>query len=85
MLGPGVAQTLARTADQLRADMELLDDLAEAELARARDGEGALEGPVVGGVEGHPLPFPLDDDAGRNGLHPARPQTPGHPVADPTQ
>ncbi|MFC7496732.1 MULTISPECIES: tRNA lysidine(34) synthetase TilS [unclassified Nocardioides] len=29
-LGPGVAETLARTADQLRADMDLLDDVAEA-------------------------------------------------------
>jgi tRNA(Ile)-lysidine synthase len=29
-LGPGVARTLARTADQLRADMDLLDDVAEA-------------------------------------------------------
>ncbi|HXH79630.1 tRNA lysidine(34) synthetase TilS [Nocardioides sp.] len=28
-LGPGVATTLARTADQLRADMALLDELAE--------------------------------------------------------
>ncbi len=28
-LGPGVAQTLARTADQLRLDMEYLDDLAD--------------------------------------------------------
>jgi tRNA(Ile)-lysidine synthase len=28
-LGPGVAATLARTADQLRGDMEFLDDLAE--------------------------------------------------------
>jgi tRNA(Ile)-lysidine synthase len=28
-LGPGVAPALARTADQLRADMELLDELAE--------------------------------------------------------
>ena len=40
-LGPGVAATLARTADQLRDDMGLLDDLAEAayaELARARGG-----------------------------------------------
>ena len=32
-LGPGVAQTLARTADQLREDMELLDQLAETALA----------------------------------------------------
>lgn len=32
-LGPGVAQTLARTADQLRDDMDFLDGLAEAALA----------------------------------------------------
>ena len=32
-LGPGVAATLARTADQLRADMEPLDDLADEALA----------------------------------------------------
>jgi tRNA(Ile)-lysidine synthase len=36
-LGPGVAATLARTADQLRADMDLLDDQAEAALARLAD------------------------------------------------
>lgn len=36
-LGPGVAATLARTADQLRDDMELLDDLA----ATAYDDLGA--------------------------------------------
>ncbi|WP_110180492.1 tRNA lysidine(34) synthetase TilS [Nocardioides solisilvae] len=32
-LGPGVAETLARTAESLRGDMEALDDLAEAALA----------------------------------------------------
>ena len=32
-LGPGVAETLARTADQLRGDMDLLDDVAEAAYA----------------------------------------------------
>lgn len=32
-LGPGVAAALARTADQLRADMTLLDDVAEAAYA----------------------------------------------------
>jgi tRNA(Ile)-lysidine synthase len=32
-LGPGVAATLARTADQLRDDMGLLDDVAEAAYA----------------------------------------------------
>ncbi|HEU5037553.1 MAG TPA: tRNA lysidine(34) synthetase TilS [Nocardioides sp.] len=36
-LGPGVAETLARTADQLRGDMDLLDDLAEAAYADLRD------------------------------------------------
>jgi len=36
-LGPGVAETLARTADQLRSDMELLDDLAESALAELGD------------------------------------------------
>lgn len=30
-LGPGVAETLARTAEQLREDADLLDDIAEAE------------------------------------------------------
>jgi tRNA(Ile)-lysidine synthase len=35
-LGPGVAESLARTAGQLRADAECLDDLAFAESARLR-------------------------------------------------
>ena len=36
-LGPGVAETLARTAAQLRPDMEALDALAEDALADQRD------------------------------------------------
>jgi tRNA(Ile)-lysidine synthase len=40
-LGPGVAATLARTADQLRADMDLLDQLAHAAYAALRDADGA--------------------------------------------
>lgn len=36
-LGPGVAETLARTADQLRGDMDLLDDLADAAYADLAD------------------------------------------------
>ena len=36
-LGPGVAETLARTADQLRDDMDLLDDLAESAYDGLRD------------------------------------------------
>jgi tRNA(Ile)-lysidine synthase len=35
-LGPGVAEALARTANQLRADAECLDDLAFAESAQLR-------------------------------------------------
>jgi tRNA(Ile)-lysidine synthase len=37
-LGPGVAGALARTADQLRADCDLLDDIAEARFAELCDG-----------------------------------------------
>ena len=40
-LGPGVAATLARTADQLRDDMDLLDELAEAAYVEARVAGGA--------------------------------------------
>jgi tRNA(Ile)-lysidine synthase len=36
-LGPGVTETLARTADQLRADADLLDDIAEGTLASMKD------------------------------------------------
>jgi tRNA(Ile)-lysidine synthase len=39
-LGPGVAETLARTAEQLRPDMETLDDLARAEHESRRRPEG---------------------------------------------
>lgn len=39
-LGPGVAETLARTAEQLRPDMEALDDLADLAFLQARDDDG---------------------------------------------
>jgi tRNA(Ile)-lysidine synthase len=38
-LGPGVAATLARTAEQLRPDMEFLDDFAERLYGEAREPE----------------------------------------------
>jgi tRNA(Ile)-lysidine synthase len=41
-LGPGVAEALARTADLLRADADLLDTLAGAEAAQTADGTSAL-------------------------------------------
>ncbi|MFJ3405493.1 tRNA lysidine(34) synthetase TilS [Promicromonospora sp. NPDC090134] len=43
-LGPGVAEALARTADQARDDADLLDSLAADLLARA--GAAAQDGPV---------------------------------------
>ncbi|WP_028643470.1 tRNA lysidine(34) synthetase TilS [Nocardioides sp. URHA0020] len=41
-LGPGVAATLARTADQLRSDMDLLDDLAGTAYGDLRADDGTL-------------------------------------------
>jgi tRNA(Ile)-lysidine synthase len=40
VLGGGVAPALARTAELLREDLDLLDDLAGAELARLSDDDG---------------------------------------------
>ena len=39
-LGPGVAAALARSADLLRADADLLDDLADEAAARVTHGDG---------------------------------------------
>lgn len=50
-LGPGVAATLARTADQLREDMDFLDDVAEATYAALRSPDGTLP---VSELAGHP-------------------------------
>jgi tRNA(Ile)-lysidine synthase len=47
-LGPGVAATLARTADQLRVDMDLLDDLAEARYADLAGAAPGLEVTALG-------------------------------------
>jgi len=41
-LGPGVAEALARTAEQVRDDVDLLDDLAEADWDRLHTDEGSL-------------------------------------------
>ena len=41
-LGPGVAEALARTAGQLRADADALDELAAATAQRIADGEPGL-------------------------------------------
>ena len=42
-LGPGVAEALARTADLLRADNEVLDQLAVAQKERLTDADGGLD------------------------------------------
>jgi tRNA(Ile)-lysidine synthase len=49
-LGPGVAQALARTAGQLRADAQALDELAEAQAGLARDGGGGWRAAVLAGL-----------------------------------
>lgn len=41
-IGPGVAAALARTAEQLRADADLLDDLADAAYARLLRPDGGI-------------------------------------------
>ncbi len=46
-LGPGVAETLARTADQLRRDMEALDRLADEAYAGLRDPDGLALAPLL--------------------------------------
>jgi tRNA(Ile)-lysidine synthase len=52
-LGPGIAEALARTADQLRPDMELLDAYAERALADA----GSVDGIDVGTLAALPGPI----------------------------
>jgi tRNA(Ile)-lysidine synthase len=48
-LGPGVAEALARSARQLRADAEVLEDLAASQAERLRGPDGAWEaGPLAG-------------------------------------
>lgn len=47
-LGPGVAATLARTADQLREDMDFLDDLAESDWSGLRAADGSLAVDALG-------------------------------------
>jgi tRNA(Ile)-lysidine synthase len=45
-LGPGVAEALARTADQLREDMDVLDSLADAAYERAQIPDGIDVGTI---------------------------------------
>ncbi|MEP9385013.1 tRNA lysidine(34) synthetase TilS [Nocardioides sp. KR10-350] len=49
-LGPGVAATLARTADQLREDMDFLDDLAEQAYVELLGEDRALRAEDLAGL-----------------------------------
>ncbi len=49
-LGPGVAAALARTASQVRADAEALDDIAAGQAELARDGDGAWRADLLAGL-----------------------------------
>lgn len=49
-LGPGIAEALARTAGQIRADAEVLDDLAASQAELARDGDGAWQAGLLAGL-----------------------------------
>lgn len=51
-LGPGVAGALARTAAQLRADCDALDELAAREAELARDGEGSWRAGALASLPG---------------------------------
>ena len=49
-LGPGIAEALARSAGQLRADAEVLDALANAEFDRIQDGNGGMDADELTGL-----------------------------------
>ena len=49
-LGPGVAQALARTARQLRADADALDELAASTAKRVADSEPGLRADALAGL-----------------------------------
>jgi len=49
-LGPGVAEALARSARQLRADAEVLEDLAARQVEQVRDGDGGWQACLLAGL-----------------------------------
>src|SRR5215471_18649818 len=49
-LGPGVAEALARSASQIRADAEVLDELAASHAALARDAGGGWRADLLAGL-----------------------------------
>jgi tRNA(Ile)-lysidine synthase len=49
-LGPGIAEALARSARQLQADADVLEDLAAAQAGRVRDGDGGWQADLLAGL-----------------------------------
>jgi tRNA(Ile)-lysidine synthase len=49
-LGPGVTEALARSARQLQADAEVLDDLAAKQAERVRDSGGGWQADLLAGL-----------------------------------
>src|SRR5215469_645834 len=49
-LGPGIAEALARSARQLQADAEVLEDLAASQAAQVRDGDGGWQADRLAGL-----------------------------------
>jgi len=49
-LGPGVTEALARSARQLQADAEALEDLAAGQAERVRDGDGGWQADLLAGL-----------------------------------
>ena len=49
-LGPGVAEALARSARQFRADAEVLEDLAASQAEQARGADGSWETGLLAGL-----------------------------------
>jgi len=49
-LGPGVAEALARSARQLQADADALEDLADSQAERARDEDGGWQADLLAGL-----------------------------------
>ena len=69
----GVAGRADRVVEVLPARHLLTADPDERGAEGRGGGELGGEVPVAGGHEGHPLPFPLDDQPDRRGSAPVRP------------
>jgi tRNA(Ile)-lysidine synthase len=49
-LGPGITEALARSAGQLQADADVLEELAAAQAERVRDGDGGWRADLLAGL-----------------------------------